>query len=1000
MTCPSCGHSDYSRDAGCGACGQRASAPSWLPSVAGTDWRDGETRLAPEPPTGTGGPVPAATAAALPVPGQRFGARYQILEVLGQGGMGLVYRAWDEELAVTVALKVIRPEMMGQAGAAAEIEKRFKQELILARQVTHKHVVRIHDLGEIDGIKYLTMPFLDGQDLHALIASAGTLPVRRALTIARQVASGLEAAHAVGVIHRDLKPANVMVDGDDQAVILDFGIARSTSSTMTSGAVVGTLHYMAPEQAEGRPVDQRADIYAFGLLVYDMLAGARRTSATESALSDLMARLKAPPQPLAELEPLVPEGLSAIVTRCLAPDPAARFQTTTELRAALAAVDEDGRPRLAAVAAPAVSRRAIIAGAVLLAVLAGAAATWIARRPDPRAPASVRDPVSVLIADFDNRTGDEIFDGSLEQALALGVEDSSFVTAFSRREARRAADQIRAGGRLDEDVARLVARREGIKVVLAGTIAAAGSGFTVSIRALDTAADGRVIAEVSERAAGKPAVLDAVAAVARAVREALGDTTLEADGRAPRETFTTTSLEAAREYGAAQELANQDRDEEAVTRYRKAVELDPTFGRAYSGWAASARKLGRRDEAEQLYQKAFTLIARMTEREKFRTFGAYYMQIARDYDKAIENYQALVDRYPADSAGLNNLAVAYFSVLDFGRAREQGARLLAIYPNSVLYRYNYALYAMYAGDFAAASAEAAKAQEINPATHRPYVARALAAAATGRRDEARTVYAQAREHAGRQGASLAQIGLADLAMHEGRFADAVPLLTEGIDRDLADANQVGAALKLVALAEAHLAHGNAGAVVATLARAQSLARPSEVLVPSALMLVDLGRLHEADAIGRELDGQLPSQPRAYGRLIAARLALARDQPAAAVDLLRAGLELADLWLIRYWLGIALVTADAFPQAQSELEACDRRRGEATAVFLNDVPSWRYTARLHYWLGRARDGRGEPDAAAAAYTAFLALRPDRAADPLAGDAARRLAALTGAATTAR
>ena len=461
VTCPRCGHPEYSADAGCAVCHYRAPTSPNRPSLPESHggWGDGATRIESDPPTF--GPTPlsglnsASSTAGVLGPGQQFGTRYQVLKVLGQGGMGVVYRAWDEELGVAVALKVIRPEMMGTPGAAAEIERRFKQELILARQVTHKHVVRIHDLGDVNGIKYITMPFLEGEDLHTTVAAAGKLPVRRALNIARQVASGLEAAHAVGVIHRDLKPANVMIDADDQAVILDFGIARSTSaSTMTSGAVVGTLQYMAPEQAEGRSVDQRADIYALGLVLYDMLAGTRRLAATESAISDLMARLKAAPRPIREVEPLVPDALNHIISRCLEPDAGQRFQTTTELLTALDALDAEGHVRAPVISTDGVSRRSIVVAAIVAIPLLGSLTLWIARRPAPAA-AVARDPVSVLIADFDNRTGDEIFDGSLEQALGLGVEGSSFVTAFSRREARRAADQIKPGARIDEGIARL-----------------------------------------------------------------------------------------------------------------------------------------------------------------------------------------------------------------------------------------------------------------------------------------------------------------------------------------------------------------------------------------------------------------------------------------------------------------------------------------------------------------------------------------------------------------
>ena len=247
--------------------------------------------------------------------GQAFGPRYHIIRLLGAGGMGAVYQAWDTELGVAVAIKVIRPEAMSDATIAADIERRFKRELLLARQVTHKNVVRIHDIGQIDGIKYITMSYVDGTDLTTAVRAEGRLATPKVLQIARSVASGLAAAHAVGVVHRDLKPANIMLQADGTALIMDFGIARSTGdpaapakqgprppvslprgaaridATM-AGVIVGTVEYMAPEQARGEAVDQRADVYSFGLILYDLLAGRSRVH-PDGSITELQARMAA-----------------------------------------------------------------------------------------------------------------------------------------------------------------------------------------------------------------------------------------------------------------------------------------------------------------------------------------------------------------------------------------------------------------------------------------------------------------------------------------------------------------------------------------------------------------------------------------------------------------------------------------------------------------------------------------------------------------------------------
>jgi hypothetical protein len=300
--------------------------------------------------------------------GQDFGPRYHVLKLLGSGGMGVVYQALDRELGEDIALKVLRAPARAAAGSLAEMQRRFRAELVLARKVTHKHVIRIHDIGEIDGIKFISMPLVKGKDLAAILAD-GPLPVDRALDYARQIAAGLVAVHAAGVIHRDLKPSNIMIDEHDQVLLMDFGIARPNAPAgqprTIAGAIVGTTAYMAPEQARGEAVDPRTDVYGFGLILYEMLCGIRPSL----TINELLARMKAPPTPAHHVNAAVPLELDSVVTRCLKPGAADRYQTSAEVAEALS--DLHGGRKRRPVAVPWRGWLPRIAALLVLAALAG-----------------------------------------------------------------------------------------------------------------------------------------------------------------------------------------------------------------------------------------------------------------------------------------------------------------------------------------------------------------------------------------------------------------------------------------------------------------------------------------------------------------------------------------------------------------------------------------------------------------------------------------------------
>lgn len=976
MICAQCGTAADPAARHCSRCNSDLSGP------------DPETGAIHDLPTSTGsGLLQGPAAADSLLPGHKFGPRYTVIKKLGAGGMGAVYQAWDESLGIAVALKLIRLDP-GNSANVQELEARFKRELLLARQVTHPNVVRIHDLGELGDTKYLTMAYVEGADLSSTLRRDGRLPVPRALAIIRQVTDGLAAAHRQGIVHRDLKPANVMLTAEGHALLTDFGIARSMDAATkytSPGAIVGTLDYMAPEQVLGQPADRRTDVYALGLIFYEMLAGARPIAGGAAGFSDFIAKVQKGPPPIEQVVPDTPAELRRIIARCLEKIPDSRYPSAIELAEDLSAIAPDGTATIRAMAAPRRSPWPLAAAASAV-LLVGAAGGWWAlssRNTAPATATAAHEPVSVLIANFENKAGDPVFDGALEQALSLGLEGTPFITSYSRAAAAKLAATLRPGAALDETAAQLVAVREELNVIVAGSIAADGGGYRLEARAVRPAS-GESLAAANARAANKGAVLEAVATLAADLRSALGDSRPANELKA--ESFSAGSLEAVRAYTIAQGLATDRKNEEAITHYKEALSHDSNFGRAYAGWAVSAYDLGRRAEAEEMWKKAFSLLDRMTEREKYRTLGAYYLGVAGNYDQATEAYRNLVEKYPADRAGHNNLALAYFYKLDFQKAREYGKRAIDVYPDSLKFRNNYALYAMYAGDFESASENAQLVLKEDAKYDAAYLPIAMSALSEGNVAEARATYERAKT-AGAAGASVAAAGLADVALYEGRAADAIALLEPAIAADQQSRNNHGVRTKSVALAEAETAASGPAAGLLVLEPLLSGSFDATLAVPAARLFAATKKRPRVLELAKALDSRTQPIPKAYARIISGELALQERQFNDAIGEFGAAIKSADLWLARLNLGIAYVEAGRYAEAISELEAAAKRRGEATAVFFDDIPTYRYAAVLPYWLGRAQEGLNM-SGAYASYEQFLRVRSAATGDPLVEDARKR------------
>ena len=975
MQCPRCGAENPNDAASCTACRKDLSDLN-LTAARATGGSPAEFELVR--PTIVGGPSGERSAPSLRgsiKEGADLGERYHIVQRLGEGGMGEVYLARDRELDRDVALKVIRLDLASHPA----ILDRFKREIQLSSNVTHKNVLRVYDLGEAGGVKFLTMEYVDGQDLSALLRREGRLPLPRVIDIFRQICEGLQAAHDQGVIHRDLKPQNILIDGRGKVLIADFGLAKSVQyATLTeAGKVIGTPHYMSPEQVKGIALDRRSDIYSLGVMLYEMLTGSLPFTGS-SAYEVMIQRTTRTPRPASDHNPKIPQYLLKILDKCLQPAPELRYSSTAEI------VHDLDSQTVHSSLQYRVRRRARLAtaAAVMIGVLliGGGILAWQSLRASrQRATEAAHKPVTVLIADLDNRTGDAVFDGTLEPILTLALEGAPFINSYNRGTAHKVAAQIQPNAsNLNERLARLVAVREGVNIVVSGTIDRIAS-YHLTLRALD-GVTGNALDKSEVTAETKQEVLSAVGRAAADLRKALGDTTPMSTQLAAAETYTAGSLEAAHEYALGQDLFFRGKFDDAARHYEQAIKIDPNLGRAYAGLAASYNNMGRLSDAEAEYKRALSHIDRMSDREKFRTRATYYL-VTHNNARAIEELTQLVKQYPADMSALINLPIAYFYNRDMSRAVEEAQRAITAYPKNYVARNNAALYAMYAGDFTNALRQAQTVLSMNPAYLKAYVAIALSQLGENDVASATETYKRLATQSA-AGQSMAAAGLADVALYEGRSADAAAILKQGVDRDRAEKRTDAANRKLATLAWA------AGDVSAAEEVMATNTRDEHALYTAAHALIEAGREKRALAIASRLDAQLEPELQHYGKLIEGEAFLKRGQAREAVAKFEEARHLADSWPARFDRGLGNLALGAFAEADADFETCVKRRGEATAVFLDDVPSFHFFPPVYYYLGRAQEGLGSASAVNS-YKQFVAIKTKGDGDPLVADARRRI-----------
>ncbi len=617
--------------------------------------------------------------------GSTFAGRYQIIEELGHGGMGRVYKVFDTDIKEKIALKLLRPEI----ALDTESIERFSNELKLARKISHRNVCRMFDLGKAEGTTFITMEFVAGEDLKKLIRKTGQLGAGRAVSIAKQVCEGLAEAHHLGVIHRDLKPQNIMVDEDGNARIMDFGIARSLRGKGITGAgvMIGTPEYMSPEQVEGKEVDQRSDIYSLGIILYEMVTGHVPFEGDTPFTIGVKHKSERPRNPR-ELNTQLPEDLSRLILKCLEKDKGKRYQTAEELRAELEKV-EQGLPTTERLAPKRKSitskeitvtfsaKKLVIPTIAFLALIAAGIILWRvlpSKKPALSPSASGQPTIAVLY--FENKSGDTKLDNwrdALAELLIADLSQSKYVRVISGDEMYTILKRLglaEAQKYSSEDIEKIAVQTRATHV-LRGNFIKAGESFIITA-SLQKPGTGQSSTPLRLEARGENDIIPKVDELTRQVKEGLNLTAAQIAGDIEKEAgkITTSSPEALKYYIEGRRHQLKMEYEQALANLEKAVEIDPEFAMAYRAMAAAYSNLGNRaEEVRKNYKKAYELRNRLSENERL-LIESIWFSMESNRARAIEVLERLVKLYPGHALGTFWLAYEYRAVGNLDRAIE------------------------------------------------------------------------------------------------------------------------------------------------------------------------------------------------------------------------------------------------------------------------------------------------------------------------------------------
>ncbi len=656
--------------------------------------------------------------------------RYQIVSLLGEGGMGEVYLARDPRLDRKVALKLLRPDF----GRDETRARRFAQEARAASALNHPNIITIHEIGQAEGRRYIATEFIEGRALRRIITQ-GALSLSDALDIAAQTASALQAAHDAGIVHRDIKPENIMVRPDGLVKVVDFGLAKLIERQATMfdtnapsslgfrtepGTIMGTVAYMSPEQARGGSVDARSDIFSLGVVCYEMIAG-RAPFRGETLNHVVVAILDKDPAPLSAHAPETPDELQRIVNNALHKDREKRYRTAaeflTDLKALLERTDlqvtfDGARADSATASAGQLlgylnrRRQGVIIALIAIVIAIASSLFYFGRQP------SLTEKDLALLADFVNLTGDEVFDNTLKQALAVHLEQTPFLSFIPEERVRETLGYMgrQPDERLTKELAREICLRQGVRALVIGSIARFDRRYSITLEAINSQTGERIAAALAE-AEGKDQTLRALGIAANQLRERLGESLTSIQKfAAPLEQATTSRLDALKAWSRGLELARSGKSG-VIPMYKHATELDPNFAKAYVSLSLAYSYSEQPELAAECAAKAFALKDRVTEREKFDIAANYYAAASGDLLKAIEALELWKQTYRRDHSPLSRLASFY--------------RLVGQFENSL--------------------AAAREANRINPRAYAPYVSMGSALVQLNRFDEAQAIIEQALE---------------------------------------------------------------------------------------------------------------------------------------------------------------------------------------------------------------------------------------------------------------